>query len=120
MIERGKIDVAILNLGRKALTSTGRLVLVISSLRRNFKKQQQDLFNQIDSAKDNGKLSDQHSQQFQSRLKDLSQKIRDHKQNMESRMFKPILKLLQIAYKMELDQFENMAKQTDQKANQLQ
>lgn len=120
LIERAKIDVAILNLGRKALTSTGRLVFVISSLRRNLKKQQEDLFSQIDSAKANGQLSDQQKQQFQSRLKDLAQKIRDHKQNMESRMFKPILKLLQIAYKMELDQFENMAKETDQKANQLQ
>ena len=35
-------------------------------------------------------------------------------------MLEPILKLLQIAYKMELYQFENMAKETDQKANQLQ
>ena len=50
LIERAKIDIAISNLGRKALTSTGRLVFVISSLRRNLKKQQ-DLFSQIDSAK---------------------------------------------------------------------
>ena len=48
LIERAKIDIAISNLGRKALTSTGRLVFVISSLRRNLKKQQ-DLFSQIDS-----------------------------------------------------------------------
>ena len=70
LIERAKIDVAILNLGRKALTSTGRLVFVISSLRRNLKKQQEDMFSQIDSAKANGQLSDQQKQQFQSRLKD--------------------------------------------------
>ena len=102
LIGQAKIHAAILSLGSKALKSTGRLVLVISSLRTNLKKQQQDLLSEIDQAKANGKLDDQQKQQFQSELKDLAKKIRDHKQNMQSRVLKPILKVLQIAYKMEL------------------
>lgn len=119
LIGRAKIDAEILSFGGKAISSTGKLVGLVGSLRRNLKKQQQQLFGEIDAAKANGQLSNEQKQQFETRLKDLAQKIRNHKQNMASRMT-PTLKVLQIAFKMELDYFEKMATETDQKANQLQ
>ena len=101
LIGRIKIHAEILSFGGKTISSTGKLVVLTGSLRTNFKKQQQDLFSKIDQAKANGKFNDQQKQQFQSELKDLAKKIRDHKQNMQSR-FTPILTILKIPLKKDL------------------
>lgn len=116
-IEKAKIEAAIARFDGKAIKSTTKLVSLVGSVRKNLKKQQQQLFQEIDDASAKGDLTDQQKQQFQQRATDLAQMIRDHKNNMQTRMT-PTLKLLQVAFKMDLDLFDKMANETEQGAKE--
>ena len=116
-IEKAKIEAAIARFDGKAIKSTTKLVSLVGSVRKNLKKQQQQLFQEIDDASAKGDLTDQQKQQFQQRATDLAQMIRDHKNNMQTRMT-PTLKLLQVAFKMDLDLFDKMANETEKGAKE--
>ena len=116
-IEKAKIEAVIARFDGKAIKSTIKLVSLVGSVRKNLKKQQQQLFQEIDDASAKGDLTDQQKQQFQQRATDLAQMIRDHKNNMQTRMT-PTLKLLQVAFKMDLDLFDKIANETEQGAKE--
>lgn len=116
-IEKSKIEAAIAGFDGKAIKSTTKLVGLVGSVRKNLKKQQEQLFQEIDDAKAKGDLTDEQKQQFEQRATDLAQKIRDHKNNMQTRMT-PTLKLLQVAFKMDLDLFDKLANETEQGAKE--
>ena len=75
-IEKVKIQAAIAG---KAIKSTTKLVGLVGSVRKNLKKQQRQLFQEIDDASAKGDLTAQQKQQFEQRETDLAREIGDHK-----------------------------------------